>query len=222
MNTLERMFNPAQRIFISSTFNFNAQQRLNNQRRASEIDDDDIRKIKVNKLDLYYKDRMTLEDWFTQVKIYLLFNSAEKDCKTFFVFIFFREKAERWLTLNFRKKFNDDEDDKEIFTQFSEFKKKIRQIFEVFNEKQTAERIIQHLIQKTSVNDYVARFQEHVNLIEWNDVALMIIFRKKLKNNIKDEIMRDERNYESLAEFIEIVIDFNNKLYKQVITKQYN
>ena len=56
------MFNSAQRTFISSTFNFNAQQRLNNHRRASEIDDDDIRKIKVNKFDLYYEDRMTLKD----------------------------------------------------------------------------------------------------------------------------------------------------------------
>ena len=56
------MSNPAQRIFISSTLDFNVQQRSNNQRRVSEIDDDDIKKIKVNKLDLYYEDRMTLED----------------------------------------------------------------------------------------------------------------------------------------------------------------
>ena len=56
------MFNPAQHIFTSNTLDFNAQQRLNNQRRASKIDDDDIRKIKVNKFDLYYEDRMTLED----------------------------------------------------------------------------------------------------------------------------------------------------------------
>ena len=56
------MFNSAQRTPTLSTFDFNAQQRLNNQRRASEIDNDDIRKIKVNKLDLYYEDRMTLKD----------------------------------------------------------------------------------------------------------------------------------------------------------------
>ena len=56
------MSNPAQRISISSTFDFNAQQRSNNHRRASEIDDDDIKKIKVNKLDLYYENRMTLKN----------------------------------------------------------------------------------------------------------------------------------------------------------------
>ena len=56
------MFNSAQRISTPSTLDFNAQQRSNNQRRATVIDDDDIRKVKVNKSDLYYGDRMTLKD----------------------------------------------------------------------------------------------------------------------------------------------------------------
>ena len=56
------MFNSLQRIFISNTLDFNVQQRSNNQHRAIIIDDDDIKKIKVNKFDLYYKDRMTLKD----------------------------------------------------------------------------------------------------------------------------------------------------------------
>ena len=140
------MFNSAQRISTSSTLDFNVQQRLNNHRRASEIDDDDIRKIKVNKFDLYYEDRMTLKDWLTQMKIYLLFNSVKKNRKTLFVFTFLRKRAERWLKSNLRKKLDNNENDKEIFTQFSEFKKEIRRIFEVFNEKQIAERVIQHLI----------------------------------------------------------------------------
>ena len=216
------MSNPAQRTSILSTLDFNVQQRLNNQRRATTIDDNDIRKIKVNKSDLYYEDRMTLEDWFTQMKIYLLFNSMKEDRKTLFVFTFFRGRAERWLKSNLRKKFDDDEDDKKIFIQFSEFKKEIRRIFEISNEKQIAERVIQHLIQKTSASDYAARFQEHVNLIEWNDVAFMIMFRRELKDNVKDEIMRDGRNYESLAEFIEIVIDLDDKLYERVMKKRYN
>ena len=56
------MSNSAQCIFTSNILDFNAQQRSNNQNRTSKIDDDDIRKIKVNKLDLYYEDRMTFED----------------------------------------------------------------------------------------------------------------------------------------------------------------
>ena len=66
------MFNSAQRTFILDTFNFNSQQRLNNfdfnnQQRASIVNDIDNNiniktKIKVNKSDLYYENRMTLED----------------------------------------------------------------------------------------------------------------------------------------------------------------
>ena len=34
--------------------------------------------------------------------------------------------------------------------------------------------------------------------------------------------MCDERNYKSLSEFIKIVIDLDDKLYKRVMKKQYN
>ena len=50
----------------------------------------------------------------------------------------------------------------------------------------------------------------------------MIMFRRELKNNVKDEIMRDGRDYESLAEFIEIVIDLDDKLYERVMKKRYD
>ena len=50
----------------------------------------------------------------------------------------------------------------------------------------------------------------------------MIMFRRELKDNIKNEIMRDGRNYKNLAEFIEIVIDLDNKLYERVMKKRYD
>ena len=50
----------------------------------------------------------------------------------------------------------------------------------------------------------------------------MIMFRRELKDNVKDEIMRDERNYKNLAELIEIVIDFDDKLYERVMKRQYD
>ena len=50
----------------------------------------------------------------------------------------------------------------------------------------------------------------------------MTMFRQRLKNNVKDEIMRNERNYKNFAEFIEIVIDLDNKLYERVMKKRYN
>ena len=45
-----------------------------------------------------------------------------------------------------------------IFTRFNNFKIVIRRIFEIFNEKQFIERIIQHLKQHEFASNYVARF----------------------------------------------------------------
>ena len=156
------------------------------------------------------------------MKIYLLFNSIEENRKTFFVSTFFREKAERWLKPNFHKKFDENKNEKGIFAQFSKFKKEIRRIFEIFNEEQTAEQIIQHLIQKTSTSDYAVRFQKHVNLIDWDDVAKMIMYRRRLKNNVKNEFMKDERDYEDFQKFIKITIELDNKLYERVMKKRYD
>ena len=91
----------------------------------------------------------------------------------------------------------------------------------LMRNKQQSE-LFKYLIQKTSASDYAARFQEHVNLIERNDVAFMIMFRRELKDNVKNEIMRDERNYESLAKFMKIVIDLDDKLYERVMKKWYD
>jgi len=47
------------------------------------------------------------------------------------------------------------------------------------------------------------------------------MFRQDFKNNLKNEIMRNERTFNDIFNLIEVVIDFNNKLYKKVIKKRY-
>ncbi len=48
------------------------------------------------------------------------------------------------------------------------------------------------------------------------------MFRRDFKNNLKNEIMRDEKILNDIFDFIEVIIDFNNKLYKKVIKKKYD
>ena len=48
------------------------------------------------------------------------------------------------------------------------------------------------------------------------------MYRRELKKQVKNEFMRDERTYETLDEFIEIFIDFNDKLYERVMKKKYD
>ena len=48
------------------------------------------------------------------------------------------------------------------------------------------------------------------------------MFRQNLKNNLKNEIMRDKKTLNDMFDLIEVVIDFDDKLYKRVMKKRYN
>ncbi len=48
------------------------------------------------------------------------------------------------------------------------------------------------------------------------------MFQRDFKNNLKNEIMRDEKILNNMFNLIEVVIDFNDKLYKRVMKKKYN
>ncbi len=48
------------------------------------------------------------------------------------------------------------------------------------------------------------------------------MFRRNLKNNLKDEIMRDEKILSDMFDLIEVVINFNDKLYERVMKKKYD
>ncbi len=50
----------------------------------------------------------------------------------------------------------------------------------------------------------------------------MTMFRRDLKKNLKNEIMRDDKFISDIFDLIEVIIDFDNKLYKRIMKKQYD
>ncbi len=50
----------------------------------------------------------------------------------------------------------------------------------------------------------------------------MIMFWRNFKNNLKNEIMRDNKFINDMFDLIEVFINFDNKLYKRAIKKRYN
>lgn len=178
---------------------------------------------KVNKPDVYHGDRTGLEDWLTQVETYFIFYPVPLEQKTLFASTFLRGRAQHWLKPNLRKYLDDnDEDEGGIFANFTKFKKELRRIFGTSNEEQTAERVIQHLYQKTSASDYAARFQEYANLTEWDNASLMVMFRRGLKENLKDELMRDGRELLNMKDLIEVAIEIDDKLYERTMEKRFD
>ena len=109
-----------------------------------------------------------------------------------------------------------------MFFNFDVFKKKFKKIFDVFNEKQTTKRIIQHIIQKTSSFNYVVKFQKYFNLTKWNDAVLITMFWQKFKNNVKNEFMRNKRKINDLKILMKTTIDFDNRLYERIMKRKYS
>ncbi len=48
------------------------------------------------------------------------------------------------------------------------------------------------------------------------------MFRRDFKNNFKNKIMCDNKFINDIFDLIEVIIDFDNKLYKRIIKKRYD
>jgi len=48
------------------------------------------------------------------------------------------------------------------------------------------------------------------------------MFRRELKKNLKNELMRDKREFLNIKNLIEVLIKIDNKLYKRVIEKRFD
>jgi hypothetical protein len=49
----------------------------------------------------------------------------------------------------------------------------------------------------------------------------MTMFRREFKNNVKDEMIRDEKFIEDLNIMIEMTIDLDDKLYEQAMKRPH-
>jgi len=50
----------------------------------------------------------------------------------------------------------------------------------------------------------------------------MTMFRRDFKNNLKNEIMRDDKSISDMFDLIEITIDLDDKLYERAMKKKYD
>jgi hypothetical protein len=174
---------------------------------------------KVAKPDLYYGDRQALDDWLTQMDIYFQFTPVEPNKKTLFATTYLRGRAQHWMKPMLMKFLDGKGDTDGILGTFTKFKEEIRRIFGVSNEDKIAVRLIQHVRQHTSASDYAAKFQEYAQITGWDDSALMTMYRRGLKENVKDELMRTGEKIEDLDDLIRATIEIDDNLYERSIGK---
>jgi hypothetical protein len=175
-------------------------------------------KVKVATPDLFYGERAKLEPWLLQFDIYFhVKTEIEEENKVTLISSYLRGKALQWITPKLKRYFDNDVHDAalvKMIEDYDEFKEQIRKAFSIAKEPAIAEGVIQRLKQTQSVGDYANVFQQHSEHTEWNDKALMRMFRQGLKGRVRTELMRSGANITTLNDLIEEATRIDNDLYE--------
>jgi hypothetical protein len=110
-----------------------------------------------------------------------------------------------------------------MLKNFGEFAKQLKIIFGASEdaEENAAIRLVQSLRQKGSASDYTSRFKEYMPLTGWDDEALKTMYRRGLKENVKDELMRSGASTNSLDDMIREAIRIDDMLYERQMEKRH-
>jgi hypothetical protein len=153
--------------------------------------------VKVPKPDLFYGDRSKYEEWTIQVELHFRFNRVPLNEQALYAATFLRGRAEKWIKPFLKKKLEGTETTG-ILNSWTSFKENCTNIFGNTMEIMDATREIQRLRQTGSVRDYTAKFQECAAVLGWGDTALFEMYRKGLRDDVEDELMRYGGNVTNL------------------------
>ena len=138
---------------------------------------------------------------------------------------FLRGSAFNWIEFFLNDYVNNpSNDDREletltIFGSYTEYKKRINQVFRDIDAMRSTERHIQALRQYKSATAYAAEFQQYARRTDWNDEALTAQFYRGLKDQVKDDIVRGERP-KDLQTMITLAIRIDNRLFERNLERK--
>ncbi|GIZ39173.1 hypothetical protein CKM354_000256400 [Cercospora kikuchii] len=193
-----------------------------------DSDDEDsgprLRSFKPAKPDHFYGDRNKFDDWVNQMDMFLMFNPVEGNLKTVFASTYLRGSAQNWIKPHLKVYLDSEgrQDPTGMFRDYTTFKIKLKEIFGSSNEVTQAIRVIQHLKQRTSASEYAAKFEEHSQVTGWDQQALMTMFRRGLKDSVKDQLMNHGGTLDTLKDLTEAAIEIDDRLYERALERKYD
>ena len=183
------------------------------------------RDIKLNTSEKFHEDRTKMNIFITQCYLYVHLNNEHFKNKsvTIFMINYFRENAFNWIRSYLKKiiniKIEDQESNaKEMFVNMSNFVKSLRRMFENVDAKRIAKRQLYQLRQIEFAFAYVVMFQFITFNIQWDDYFQTLQFYQKLKKEIKNDIIREEKSV-FLRTMIETAMKIDNRLYERRMKK---
>ena len=195
--------------------------------RRHSLDEGHRGSIKIAQPDLYHGERKKLEEWLLQVQLYLRFHEGTVQDKqqTAIAITFMRGDAQKWVQPHLQKYLDDPTDVPDVtrwMESFARFKAELRKIFAPSNETNQAVQVIQHIKQRRSAAEFTTQFQQYAVKTEWDDDALMIMYRRGLKENVKDELMRTGASTDTLDELRKEAIRIDDNLFERAMEKRHD
>ena len=100
----------------------------------------------------------------------------------------------------------------------------LKGVFGNTNSKSHSIRAIMMLRQTKGASEYAVKFQEYAAFTEWNDAALQDAFRRGLKPEVKEDLMRLERhaNLTNIQDLIATAVKIDDELYERTLERRYD
>lgn len=171
----------------------------------------------------------SVQGFLTQMKAYLRFYAGtirNQEDKVLCAAGFLRGDALNWFEPIMRDYLDNpnperqDDETQSIFRSYAQFEKQLKAMFGNPDEVRTAERHLMQLRQRGSAAKYASEFKQLASRTEWSDDdALMTLFYAGLKEEVKDEVAREDRP-EDFTTYVERVIKIDNRLYERRAERQ--
>ncbi|CAG1983613.1 unnamed protein product [Fusarium graminearum] len=107
-----------------------------------------------------------------------------------------------------------DQETQNIFADWLNFEALLKDNFGVINEERQAAAEILALKQHGSCTAHLAKFRQLAAKTEWDDEALMEIYYRSMKEEVKDELYKADRP-DNLTEYITIAVKIDERHYER-------
>jgi hypothetical protein len=101
-----------------------------------------------------------------------------------------------------------------IFRDWDNIELVLREAFGSTDEAREALQKVKDLMQKGTVSYYCAEFQRITSRLDWDDEPLMDLLYEGLKEDVKDEVYKEDRP-ETLDEYMAMIVRINNRQYNR-------
>lgn len=178
--------------------------------------------FKMEKPTIYKGEKGTLQAFLTQCKAYFLhYNTQFTTEVDKIVFAGHRLEGDAlaWYEPALRDFMentdgNRDDNTKELFKKFANFEQNLKETFGDPDADRTAERQLLQLKQTGSATTYVAKFRQLSTHLGWEDEPLMTQFYEGLKDEVKDELAKQDRP-DKFTQFTAMAVRIDNRLYER-------